>query len=68
MKNLDNIVNFDQGRINFSLDNEVIYWAQKFKVSARQLYEAAREAGSSISQTEKALIKLGHLEQPLPKT
>jgi hypothetical protein len=62
MENLINLGLPNSDRINFSLDNEVIFWTMTFKVKTRELYEAAREAGSLVSKIEEALVRLGYMK------
>jgi hypothetical protein len=62
MENLINSGSSNSDRINFSRDNEVIFWTLRFKVKTRELYEAAREAGSLVSKIEEALLRLGYIK------
>ncbi|MBC7914668.1 MAG: DUF3606 domain-containing protein [Pyrinomonadaceae bacterium] len=62
MENLINSDSLNSMRINFSQDHEVIYWATRFKVKTRELYEAAFEAGSLVSKIEEALVRLGYIK------
>jgi hypothetical protein len=61
MDNLEERGEADRSRINFSQDHEITYWTAKFKVSVQQLYSAAREAGSSVTRIEEALLRMGCL-------
>lgn len=47
----------DRDRINTSEDYEVKYWSEKFGISADELKEAVKAAGSNSAETVEAYLK-----------
>jgi len=47
----------DRDRINVNQDFELQYWSKKFKVSAEELKDAVKRAGTSVTAVEKLLKK-----------
>ena len=48
-------------RINWGSDQELFYWAMKWRVRSEDIKEAAMSAGTSIKKIEACLRKKGGL-------
>jgi hypothetical protein len=57
MDNTQNVGSPDRDRINVNEDYEVRYWSEKFGISADELKDAVKSAGTSVKDVEAYLKK-----------